>query len=136
MCDLVFFLVIYSCKIVELEIFLVFKIIFMVLYFMIIFVLLVGNMLVLIMVCGNRNMWFVINVFIFFLFVSDLFLVFIVIFINMGNVMLMYWKYGVFVCKIVLCIIIFCVVCSLLMLCCIVFECFYVIVYLLKVKFF
>lgn len=136
MCDSVFFPVIHSRKIAEPEISSASKSILMVLYSVIIFVSLVGNMLVLITVCGNRNMRSVTNVFILSLSVSDLLLALIATPINMGNVMSTYWKYGAFACKIVPCITTFCVACSSLTLCCIAFERFYAIVYPLKVKFF
>lgn len=122
MCDSVFFPVIHSRKIAEPEISSASKTILMALYSVIIFVSLVGNMLVLITVCGNRNMRSVTNVFILSLSVSDLLLALIATPINMGNVMSTYWKYGAFACKIVPCITTFCVACSSLTLCCIAFE--------------
>lgn len=136
MCDSLFFQVFDNSKVDTAEISQSSKAILMVLYSIIIFVSLVGNMMVLITVCGNRNMRSVTNVFILSLSVSDLLLALIATPINMGNVMSTYWKYGAFACKIVPCITTFCVACSSLTLCCIAFERFYAIVYPLKVKFF
>lgn len=136
MCDSLFFQVFDNSKVDTAEISQSSKAILMVLYSIIIFVSLVGNMMVLVTVCGNRNMRSVTNVFILSLSVSDLLLALIATPINMGNVMSTYWKYGAFACKIVPCITTFCVACSSLTLCCIAFERFYAIVYPLKVKFF
>ncbi|XP_062607935.1 QRFP-like peptide receptor [Saccostrea cucullata] len=136
MCDSFFFQVFDHSKVDTPEISETSKTLLMVLYSIIIFVSLVGNMMVLITVCGNRNMRSVTNVFILSLSVSDLLLSLIATPINMGNVISTYWKYGAFACKIVPCITTFCVACSSLTLCCIAFERFYAIVYPLKVKFF
>lgn len=136
MCHSFFFPAIQNTSKIEPEMTTASKMVLMVLYSIIIFVSLVGNMLVLITVCGNRHMRSVTNVFLLSLSVSDLLLALIATPINMGNVMSTYWKYGAFACKIVPCITTFCVACSSMTLCCIAFERFYAIVYPLKVKFF
>lgn len=111
------------------------RVILTMLFSIIIFVAVIGNILVMLTFIVNKHMRSVTNVFILSLAISDLLVIVVIAPMNMATVLNTFWISSSFACNLLPFLMTFVVACSSLTLCCIAFDRYYAIVHPLRLKF-